>query len=98
MKKTTVETSITNLNDSLLRLEQVMSLTSLCRSHVFSLIKQGQFPASITIGVRGARWSELEIRQWIATQIVNARKVAMPSVIESSQVPMPSSLTSLEWQ
>jgi prophage regulatory protein len=59
--------------DNLLRLEQVMQITSLCRSHVFLLAKKGQFPSSITVGVRGARWSEREVRQWIAAQIASAR-------------------------
>lgn len=59
--------------DNLLRLEQVMQITSLCRSHVFLLVKKGQFPSSITVGVRGARWSEREVRQWIAEQIAHSR-------------------------
>lgn len=72
-----LETSTANqpaTTDKLLRLEQVMELTSLCRSHVFSLIKKGQFPASITIGVRSARWSNNEVQHWISTQVLNARK------------------------
>jgi prophage regulatory protein len=80
-----IDNNVSNSTDSLLRLEQVMSITSLCRSHVFLLIKKGKFPASITIGVRGARWSEQEVRQWVATQIANARKAPMPtgsSVVE----------------
>jgi prophage regulatory protein len=63
----------TSTADNLLRLEQVMQITSLCRSHVFLLAKKGQFPSSITVGVRGARWSEREVRQWIAAQIASAR-------------------------
>jgi prophage regulatory protein len=59
--------------DNLLRLEQVMQITSLCRSHVFLLVKKGQFPSSITVGVRGARWSEREIQAWIQQQIANSR-------------------------
>ncbi len=57
------KTISTNSIDSLLRLEQVMSITSLCRSHVFLLIKEGKFPSSITIIVRVSRWSEREVRQ-----------------------------------
>ena len=65
----------TSTTDNLLRLEQVMQITSLCRSHVFLLAKKGQFPSSITVGVRGARWSEREVRQWIEAQIAIARTV-----------------------
>jgi prophage regulatory protein len=66
------EHSTDHSTDNLLRLEQVMQITSLCRSHVFLLAKKGQFPASITVGVRGARWSEQQVRQWIAKQISSA--------------------------
>jgi prophage regulatory protein len=64
--------------DKLIRLEQVMELTALCRSHVFSLIKKGQFPSSITIGIRSARWSNNEIQQWIAARKMSARTPAVP--------------------
>lgn len=73
------KTISTNSIDSLLRLEQVMSITSLCRSHVFLLIKEGKFPSSITIIVRVSRWSEREVRQWVADQIANARKSPAPT-------------------
>ena len=68
-------TSTPTSTDNLLRLEQVMQITSLCRSHVFLLAKKGQFPSSITVGVRGARWSEREVRQWIAERIASSRTV-----------------------
>jgi len=35
------EPTMTTLNDSLLRLEQVMQITSLCRSHVYLLMAKG---------------------------------------------------------
>lgn len=66
------EPTTTILNDSLLRLEQVMQITSLCRSHVYLLMGKGEFPTSITVGVRGARWSECAVRQWVADQLAKA--------------------------
>jgi prophage regulatory protein len=64
--------------DNLLRLEDVMRITSLCRSHVFLLAKKGQFPSSITVGTRGSRWIEREIRAWIQQQIANSRTPNAP--------------------
>jgi prophage regulatory protein len=55
-----------------------MRITSLCRSHVFALAKKGQFPSSITIGIRAARWSEREIHQWVQQQIANSRTPNAP--------------------
>lgn len=76
--------------DNFLREKQVLDITTLCRSHLYLFIKQGKFPSSITIGVRGARWSEREVRQWVADQIANARKApapAAPVVLTSSVSP-----------
>jgi prophage regulatory protein len=85
-----IDTNVNIPTDGLLRLEQVMSLTSLCRSHVFLLTKKGQFPSSITIGVRGARWSEREVRQWIANQIATARKAPASTPSSVGNEPWPS--------
>jgi prophage regulatory protein len=78
-----IDSNVTFPADSLLRLQQVMAITSLCRSHVFLLIKQGKFPTSITVGVRGARWVESEVRQWVSNQIATARKASAVEATEA---------------
>jgi prophage regulatory protein len=53
----------------LLRIEHVMERTNLCRSAIYLLQRNGNFPRSITIGKRSARWSEQDIQQWIDQQV-----------------------------
>ncbi|WP_084080331.1 AlpA family phage regulatory protein [Edaphobacter aggregans] len=66
--------TIETFNDKLIRLPQVLEISGLCRSVVYKLVNQGQFPAQVTVGTRGARWSELEVRIWVADRLVNARR------------------------
>ena len=59
MQDTSTASDVTKSKENtLLRLEQVCSISSLCRSHVYLLMNKGGFHASITVGVRGARWVE----------------------------------------
>jgi len=69
--------TIETFNDKLLRLPQVLEISGLCRSVVYKLAKQGQFPAQVTVGVRGARWSEKEVRDWVADRLANARRATV---------------------
>lgn len=52
-------------HDRLIRLPEVLRLTGMCRSALYSQMAQGQFPRSIKIGPRAASWSLNEVRRWI---------------------------------
>lgn len=75
-------------------MEQVVEITGMCRSVIYKLMQEGQFPAKVTVGVRGARWSERLVRQWIATRIADAiakGSVQKPlTVTADSNVPWPT--------
>jgi prophage regulatory protein len=63
--------TIETLNDRLIRLQQVLEITGLCRSVVYKLAKQGEFPTQVNVG-RSARWSERQVRRWVADKIQQA--------------------------
>ena len=50
---------------SLSRLPRVKERTALSRSAIYSLIAQGKFPASISLGARSVAWLDDEITNWI---------------------------------
>ncbi len=52
----------------LLHLREVLNRTSLSRSHVYRLVKSGDFPASVSLGCRVA-WVESEVQEWIDARI-----------------------------
>lgn len=58
-----------NDKDRLIRLEEVMEITGVCRSVIYKLMKTGEFPPKITVGVRGARWSERLVRGWVVNKL-----------------------------
>lgn len=61
--------SIATLNDRLLRLHEVVAITGMCKSVAYKLCKSGEFPPQVKVGVRGARWSEHAVRQWVTARV-----------------------------
>lgn len=53
----------------ILRLTQVMARTGLARSTLYERIKDGAFPAQISLGARAVGWLESDIEAWIARQV-----------------------------
>ena len=49
----------------ILRRKQVEQMTGLSRSTIYQWIKEGSFPASITLGRRSVGWDMAEIQDWI---------------------------------
>jgi prophage regulatory protein len=49
----------------ILRRKQVEQMTGLSRSTIYQWIKDGSFPASITLGRRSVGWDMAEIQDWI---------------------------------
>jgi len=52
--------------DVLLTVRQVMVITGLSRSSIYSFMAAGTFPLSATVGGRAVRWSLIEVRCWMA--------------------------------
>lgn len=53
-------------SERLLRLPDVLLLTGLSRSTLYSMIKRGSFPAPIKIGERSSAWRHGQIVTWMA--------------------------------
>lgn len=56
------------------RLREVTILVGLSRATIYRLIKQGSFPAGISLtGSRAVGWSELDLAQWMNARLNNAQ-------------------------
>ena len=58
---------------SFLRLDQVKQRTGLSRSTVYAYIRDGRFPAPVSISARCVAWVESEIDDWISQKIASRR-------------------------
>lgn len=54
--------------EKLLPLPEVEATVGFKRSHIYSLIKQGQFPAPVAIGT-SRRWKQSDVQNWITEKI-----------------------------
>jgi prophage regulatory protein len=59
---------------SILRLKQVQARTGLARSTIYERIKEGGFPAQVSLGARAVGWLEADIQAWIAAQVARSRQ------------------------
>jgi prophage regulatory protein len=50
--------------ERLIKITEVMERTSLSRSHIYTLIERGVFPAQRKLGHRCVRWVESEVDAW----------------------------------
>ena len=60
---------------TVLRLALVKKRTGLSRSSIYSGVKQGTFPAQISLGPRAVGWLESSIDEWIQSRIALSSKV-----------------------
>ena len=64
------------MNESLLRLPQVLALTGWSRSSLYAAIKRGEFPKQIAIGARAVAWPQSSVQEYITQKIEQSRKAA----------------------
>ena len=57
----------------ILSLPQVCARTGLCRSMIYQLEAEHQFPRRIKIGVRAVGWIEEEVREWLTQRVEHRR-------------------------
>ena len=50
--------------DRLLNMAEVLEVTGLSRSSIYSLMRQGGFPEPLKAGPRAVRWRLSEIEEW----------------------------------
>jgi len=59
--------------ERLVRLNEVLKLTGLCRSSVYQLMRRSEFPEQIPIGPRAVAWVLTEILDWIRCRVDSRR-------------------------
>ena len=52
----------------ILRIEEVVQITSLSRSSLYQAIADGQFPPPVRVGAQRVGWRQAEIIEWIASR------------------------------
>jgi|SaaInlStandDraft_2_1057019.scaffolds.fasta_scaffold60501_2 prophage regulatory protein len=50
------------------RLPSVVQRTTLSRSHLYALVKDGKFPKPIKLGSRSVAWRVEDVEAWIAAR------------------------------
>ena len=58
----------------ILRLQQVCRMTGLCRSLVYQLEAENQFPKRIRLTERAVGWIEGEVQGWLAERVAGSRR------------------------
>ncbi|EEN6818213.1 AlpA family transcriptional regulator [Salmonella enterica] len=61
------------INQSLIRLPEVLKRTGFGKSWIYRLISEGRFPAPVKIGVRAVAFVESEVDEWIQSVIETSR-------------------------
>ena len=54
------------IEEVLLRIHQVVTVTGLSRSSLYSFVAMGRFPALVRIGRRAVAWKNSQVQAWIA--------------------------------
>lgn len=57
-----------------LRIEAVVELIQLSRSHIYACVKDGTFPKPIKLGARAVGWVYTDIENWLDSRIEAANK------------------------
>lgn len=53
------------MNSKVIRIKQVVELTGLPKSTIYTYIKRGTFPTQIQLGPRVVGWRESEVLAWL---------------------------------
>ena len=63
-----------DFSNKLLRLRDVIKMTSLSRTTIYDYMAEGKFPKNILLGPKISVWIEREIQEWINSQILLNRQ------------------------
>lgn len=55
----------------IMRRAEVEAKTGFKRAHIYSLMKKGEFPQALRLGVRAVGWDSIEVDLWISERIKN---------------------------
>ena len=62
------------MQEALLRLPLVLSITGLSRASVYAAIQRGEFPAPVQLGARAVAWPASQIDKWVQDRIAAGRR------------------------
>ena len=54
--------------ETLLRRPQVEAMTGLSRASIYALMKRGEFPKPVKLGVQARAWKRSEVAAWIESR------------------------------
>ena len=55
----------------ILRLDEVEAKSGFKRAHIYSLMKKGEVPQALRLGVRAVGWDSTEVDLWISERLKN---------------------------
>ena len=55
----------------ILRLDEVEAKSGFKRAHIYCLMKKGEFPQALRLGVRAVGWDSTEVDLWISERLKN---------------------------
>ncbi|UUV43198.1 hypothetical protein RCCWILLIS_26 [Rhodobacter phage RcCWillis] len=53
------------MGERMIRIKDVVAITSLCRSQIYQLVREGKFPQQHRISHKVSVWSESEVNRWV---------------------------------
>lgn len=59
--------------NKVIRLKEVVQLTTLSRSSIYRLMSENNFPNSIKLGDRAVAWLQVEVEQWLEQRINSSK-------------------------
>ena len=62
-----------NTQSRIIRLREVISRVGLCRATIYNLIKKGDFPQQVNLGLNSVGWIESEVQTWIDNRVTASR-------------------------
>lgn len=57
------------MKNTLIKLNNVIAITGVSRSHIYALAQKGQFPKPVKLTERSSAWVESEVQDWIESRI-----------------------------
>jgi len=61
--------SLSFTTEKFLRMSDLSDKVGICRSQIYKLIQQGDFPTQIKLGERISVWSESEVEEWMRRKV-----------------------------
>lgn len=62
------------MTKKLMKLPTVLTRVAISRSKLYAKVKEGTFPAPISLGARAVAWVEEEVDEWVNSLIQASRK------------------------